>query len=147
MFDRQIMTSIVIAASPRKVWRVLMDFESYGDWNPFIRRIAGRGVVGSWLEIDIQPQGLAVRRFRPTVLACKAEQYFAWHGELAIPGLFSGTHQFELSPAGGGTRFVHSEDVSGVLVPLSGKVLTATEAGFKAMNNALEARCAVVGGY
>jgi hypothetical protein len=141
MFHRRITTSIVIDAPPRKVWGVLMDFPSYGDWNPFIRRISGPAAMGSWLEVEIAPPGMSVQTFRPTVTICQADRVFVWQGALGVPGLFSGTHRFELTPGGLGTRFEHSESFAGVLVPVTGKVLEATHAGFKAMNLALKARC------
>jgi hypothetical protein len=33
---------IEIDAPPADVWRVLLDFDAYGEWNPFIRSISGR---------------------------------------------------------------------------------------------------------
>ncbi|KIK65017.1 hypothetical protein GYMLUDRAFT_70951 [Collybiopsis luxurians FD-317 M1] len=30
-------TSIIISASPEKVWKILLDFDSYKQWNPFVR--------------------------------------------------------------------------------------------------------------
>jgi hypothetical protein len=34
-----------------------------------------------------------------------AGKRFHWQGSLPIPGLFTGTHMFDLSEAGGATRF------------------------------------------
>ena len=36
---KQIKTSIHINATKEKVWEILMDFEKYPEWNPFIKSI------------------------------------------------------------------------------------------------------------
>jgi len=38
---REIETTVEIDAPPAAVWRVLTDFPTYGEWNPFIPTIAG----------------------------------------------------------------------------------------------------------
>ena len=48
---RVLETEIHITASPERVWSVLMDFDRYPDWNPFIRRARGRVEVGEKLEV------------------------------------------------------------------------------------------------
>jgi len=68
-------------------------------------------------------------------------QEVRWRGSLPIPGLFTGEHYFRLEPqAGGSTRFVHGENFSGLLLPVLGGILAATQQGFEAMNAALKAR-------
>jgi hypothetical protein len=141
IFDRQIETSIVIAAPPPLVWAVLMNFPAYGQWNPFIRRLSGTAVPGSRLEAEIQPVGMSPQTFRPIVVRCETNREFAWRGSLPVPGLFAGTHMFHLEPQGTGTRFDHSETFSGLLMPFVGGVLKASEAGFTAMNEALKREC------
>jgi hypothetical protein len=37
-------SEIVIQAAAERIWDILMDFESYPEWNPFIRNIAGKPV-------------------------------------------------------------------------------------------------------
>jgi hypothetical protein len=66
---------------------------------------------------------------------------FEWLGRLVMPLLFDGRHRFELVPNGDGTRLIHTEHFTGLLVPLLKKSLdTKTVAGFEAMNTALKAR-------
>jgi hypothetical protein len=59
---------------------------------------------------------------------------------LVLPGIFDGTHQFALDNLGGHTRLTQSETFPGALVPLAGKTITQTEAGFQALNQALKQR-------
>ena len=44
---RRIATAIDIDAPADAIWRVLVDFPAYPEWNPFIRRITGEAKVGA----------------------------------------------------------------------------------------------------
>lgn len=138
----EIHTEIGIAAPPRKVWDVLMDFPAHAQWNPFVRSITGRPEVGERLVVHLQPQGGKAMTFRPRVLAARPQEEFRWRGQFLVPGLFDGEHFFELHPDGaGGTRFVHGERFTGLLVGMArGNLQGPTRSGFEAMNLALKAR-------
>jgi hypothetical protein len=85
---------------------------------------------------------------KPAVTAVEPAKTFEWLGHLLVRGLFDGRHRFDLeaTPAGG-TRLVHGEKFSGVLVRFLRKSLdTQTQAGFKAMNAALKTRAEAVAG-
>jgi hypothetical protein len=137
---RVIETSVLIAAPPSHVWSVLTDFDAYPSWNPFIRSLAGDKRVGANLEAVIAPPGQKAQTFRPVVVEIVPERVFRWRGTLPIPGLFTGEHRFELATEASGTRFTQSERFTGLLVPLLGGILAATERGFRAMNEELKAR-------
>jgi hypothetical protein len=87
----------------------------------------------------VPPDGRAMT-FRPTVLAAQPGKLLRWIGRLIMPGIFDGTHQFALENLGGRTRLTQSETFRGLLVPFTGKTLTRTEAGFRALNRALKER-------
>lgn len=137
---RVIETSVVIAASPVRVWSVLMDFDAYRAWNPFIRSLSGEQRIGGCLEAVIEPPGGKPQTFRPVVTEFVPERIFCWRGTLPIPGLFTGEHRFSLATEGPNTLFTQSEAFSGLLVPFVGSILAATERGFHAMNEELKAR-------
>jgi hypothetical protein len=131
-----------IEAPPERVWEILMEFESFGEWNPFIVSIEGDRSVGSKLRVRLRPPGGRTTTFRPTVIANEPARAFGWLGHLGVRGVFDGEHRFELEALPGGrTRFVQSERFGGVLVPLLRRsLLGRTRAGFEAMNRALEER-------
>lgn len=81
--------------------------------------------------------------FTPRVLVFDAEREFRWKGQLLLPGIFDGEHYFILQPEpSGGTRFIHGEKFSGILLPFLSKSLdTSTLSGFREMNQALKQRC------
>lgn len=137
---RAIETSVLIAASPARVWTVLMDFDAYPVWNPFIRSLSGEQRIGGGLKAVIELPGGKPQTFRPVVTELVPERMFCWRGTLPIPGLFTGEHRFALGVEGPNTRFTQSEAFSGLLVPFVGGILAATERGFHAMNEKLKTR-------
>jgi hypothetical protein len=137
-------SEIEIDAPPERVWRVLTAFDAYPEWNPFIRSIEGDPEVGSRLRVRIEPPGSRGMTFKPTVQAAEPARELRWLGRLFVPGLMDGEHRLALEPLDGGrSRFIQSERFSGVLVGLLGRMLAATEQGFKQMNEALKRRAEV----
>lgn len=138
---------VEIDADPATVWRVLMDFESYPAWNPFIDRIEGERVLGARLRVRIQPPDSRGMTLKPHVTVVEPERAFGWLGSLGIRHIFDGVHRFELEPIDGGrrTRFIQSEHFRGVLLALvARKILPNTLRGFEAMNQALAQRAAAL---
>jgi hypothetical protein len=137
---RLIDTRIEIAAPPGRVWDVLIDFPRFREWNPFIIRIEGAPAPGARLRVEIRPPGKSPMTFSPMVLAARPGKELRWRGRLLLPGIFDGEHAFELEERGGMCSFRQSERFTGLLVPLLGGALAATERGFAAMNAALKRR-------
>ena len=69
----KISTSIQIPATPETIWNILTDFESYGDWNPFITSIKGNPAKGERLQANIDGM-----KFKPVVLKAIPYQKFEW---------------------------------------------------------------------
>lgn len=137
-----IQTDILIEATPEKVWSVLLDFDSYPDWNPFVVFISGEQHVGTSLRIHVRPPGQKGMVFHPKLLVLEPQRELRWKGKLFVKGLFDGEHYFRLEDAGEGrTRFIHGELFSGILVGVFAKMLEKTVLGFHAMNEALKERC------
>jgi len=137
---RSISDSVDIAASPRQVWDVLANLDAYKDWNPFIQSASGELTPGAVLTLRLVPASGRAMTFRPTVLAAQPGVLLRWIGRLVLPGIFDGTHQFELRDLGGSTRVTQSETFRGVLVPFTGKTIASTASDFRALNQALKAR-------
>jgi hypothetical protein len=130
-----------IAAPVETVWAELSAVSEYAEWNPFITSFEGELVVGGRLEVRIAPPGGRPMTFRPTITELEEGTRLEWLGRLLLPGVFDGRHSFHLEAIGTGrTRLTQSEQFSGILVPLTGKTLERTRAGFEAMNEALRLR-------
>lgn len=48
-------TRFELRASPREVWEVLTDFETYPSWNPFVRAVAGDLAEGASITLLVTP--------------------------------------------------------------------------------------------
>jgi hypothetical protein len=138
---KEIRTEIDIDAPPEVVWRILTDFDSYGDWNPFILSIRGDARKGATLTVRIEPPGGRAMTFKPKVVTFEPERELRWLGHLVIPGLVDGEHTLRVDPLDGErSRFVQSETFTGIFAALAGKTLTRAETGFEQMNAALKER-------
>jgi hypothetical protein len=136
----QIETRIEIHASKQKVWEILMNFENYPTWNPFIRSITGLPQIGSRIEVKIQPVNSKSMIFKPIVLVNEEEKEFKWIGSLVVKGIFDGEHCFQLIDSQEGfVTFIHREKFNGLLVPFLRKMIhVTTKNSFEMMNIALK---------
>jgi len=137
---RRIATAVDIDAPAAAVWRVLVDFPAYPEWNPFIRRIAGEPKVGARLEVTAQPQGGKPMTFRPIVRVAEPARELRWLGRVLVPGIFDGEHAFIIEPRSGGCRLRHEETFRGLLVPAFGTMLDGLAHAFAELNTALKRR-------
>ena len=141
---RSISVVTEIAAPIETVWAELSAVSKYAEWNPFITAFTGDLVPGSRVEVRIEPPGGRPMTFRPTITEVTQGRRLEWLGRLVLPGVFDGRHSFRLESLDDGrTRLTQAEEFSGVLVPLVGKVLERTRAGFAAMNEAVRVRAEV----
>jgi len=140
IMKKEIRTEVLIEASAEKVWSILVDFENYPDWNPFIKSIKGEVAVGKIIAARIEPPDAHGMTFKPKVLVFEKNKEFRWLGHLFIKGLFDGEHIFELiDNQNGTTTLVQSEKFGGILVPMFKKMLdTNTIDGFNKMNQKIK---------
>ncbi|GAB3220447.1 SRPBCC domain-containing protein [Glycomyces halotolerans] len=139
--DERIETSAAIDAPAHEVWAVLTDFDSYGEWNPFITAISGQLAEGERLRVTMRQSNGRPFHVRPTVLRVSPARQIRWLGRLGTGGMFDAEHYFLLEPqADGTTVLVHGERFTGVLVPLMKRTLADTEQSFISMNGALAER-------
>lgn len=137
---KEIKTEILINSNPAKIWNILMDFERYPTWNPFIRSIKGQPRIGFKITIRLEPPDAKGMTINPTILEKDNERKFRWLGHLLFPGLFDGEHIFELiDNKNGTTTFIQRELFKGLLIPLFNKLLDDnTRRGFEQMNQQLK---------
>ena len=139
---KNIRTEILINTDITKVWDVLMDFNSYPKWNPFITSISCEPKLGNRLTVSINPPGGKGMTFKPNILTLESNKEFRWKGKLGISGIFDGEHYFILEfLEKDKTKFIHGEIFSGLLVPVLGKMLDRTQKGFLLMNESIKNEC------
>ena len=135
-------TEIEINAKPERVWEILVEFDRYPIWNPFIRQIRGRAETGSQLEIFLEYPGGKIIKFMPRVTISNPNNELRWFWKFFVPRLFEGEHIFTIKILDKeNVLFIQKELLNGILVPLFGKIFFAkTKSGFEEMNIALKER-------
>jgi hypothetical protein len=141
-FRWTIATSVEIDAPASRVWDVLVDFDAYPAWNPFIVEAAGTVAVGETLSLRMALPGRAPLTIEPRLLVVEPARELRWKGRLLLPGLFDGEHAFVLTALDEGrTRLDHVEHFAGLLLPLARRlVYDATVESFHALDAALAKR-------
>ena len=139
---KELRTEIEINTSPERVWKILTDFEKYGQWNPFIYKIIGQPKEGAKIEIHIETPGGKNRKYGPTLTKVDGGRELRWLGKSSLPGFLNGEHIFaieQIEPQR--VRFIHREVFDGLLTSLFGKSLdTDVRQGLEEMNRALKER-------
>ncbi len=129
-------TSIEINAPAKNVRAVLYKFDDYPKWNPFIIKVDGDAKVGAEVMVTVKPVGKDQLAGKTTIDATD-DGRLAWTGSLAVPGVFSGAHEFVIEEVGPNKVVFHqNEKMRGIAVLfLDTKPI---EAGFVEMNKALK---------
>ena len=139
---KEVRSEIEINSYPESVWKILTDFATYDQWNPFINKIIGLPTEGSKIDIYIETPSGKNRKYSPRITKVEEGRELRWFGKSSIPGFLNAEHIFtieELQPES--VRFIQREVFDGLLTRLFGKGLdTDVMQGFQDMNGALKKR-------
>jgi hypothetical protein len=136
---RELRTEIEISAPLTKVWSILTDFDKWKDWNP-ISQASGVASLGSKLSVTMSgDNGKDGMTYTPMVTELEEPKSFRWRGKMMAGFLFTNDKVFELEEIGSGTRLIHSEEFSGILVPMFwSKLNKGVPPMLESMNDALK---------
>jgi hypothetical protein len=139
---RELHSEIEIDAPAERVWDVLVGFEDYPAWNPFIRSASGPVRAGERIRVTVGASGQRPMTFKPRLLVVRPARELRWLGRVGLPRLFDGEHSFVLEPLGPRrTRVVQHERFRGLLVPLMKRSLYVdSQRGFDDLMRALKRR-------
>ncbi len=139
---KEVSSEIEIISYPENVWRILIDFATYDQWNPFIKKIIGLPRERSKIEIYIETPSGKKRKYSPRITRVQEGRELRWFGKSSLPGFLNAEHIFtieELQPER--VRFIQREVFDGLLTRIFGKgVDTDIRQGFQDMNDALKKR-------
>jgi hypothetical protein len=131
-----IQSQIEINAPAKAVRAVLYKFDDYPNWNPFIKKVDGTVAEGKDVTVTVKPVGKDQLSGTTTIISM-TDNRLEWRGSLAIPGLFTGDHEFIIEELDSGrTLFRQNEKMSGIIIPFFN--IEPEKAGFAAMNAALK---------
>lgn len=139
---RELRTEIEIAAPLTKVWSIITDFDNWKAWNPIFNQVSGGASLGSKLNVTVRGKdGKDAEKYMPIVTNFEEPTLFRWRATMMAGFLFTNDKVLELEETGGGTRLIHKEMFSGILVPLFwSKFETGVPPMLKSMNDALKIR-------
>jgi len=131
-----------IDAPPQTIWDVLVDFDRYGEWNPFTPQVLATLEPGAAIEITVNLGAKQVVQMEEMVEVTPPKR-LVWKTTWGGPLLLRARRTQWLEPRDdGGTLYISEDVMHGPLVPLvhwiHGRNLMA---GFQAMADALAARC------
>jgi len=137
---REITTEIEIAAPATKVWNLLTDFDHWKEWNPIVKQASGVATLGSKLSVTMRCEnGKDGPKYTPIITIFEEPKSFRWRGKMMAEFLFTNDKVFELEETGSGTRLIHKELFSGLLLPLFGSMLNeGVPSMLQSMNEALK---------
>ncbi|HET7736921.1 MAG TPA: SRPBCC domain-containing protein [Nocardioidaceae bacterium] len=135
-------TTFPVSASAEDVWRVLLDFDQWAEWNPSVPSISGGATKGSTLKLTLAMPGRPSAKVKATITELDPGRRLHWHGNVAGDGFFRGTRKFDLEPQPDGTTLVtHVEDVGGAFFPVFKLLMgSAIQKHHDNLNEALKAR-------
>lgn len=131
-----------IGASPQEVWDTLADFDSYYQWNPYIRSVKGKLALDSPLDITFR-MGDQERRIRGKVTIFYPPQELCFTAHLGLFGMLTLEHAFHIEDFGDGrVCFVQRHTYSGLLASEGRQeaLRPQTREAFDGMNAALKER-------
>ena len=116
---REFRTEIEIAAPLTKIWSILTDLDNWKEWNPIVNQASGVASLGSKLSITMRGKdGKDANKYMPIVTNIEEPKSFRWRAKMMAGFLFTNDKVFELEEIVSGTRLVHIEAFSGILVPM-----------------------------
>ncbi len=137
---KEINSEIEINASLSRVWGILADIKNWNKWNPIVNDADGRLTLGSKLTVTMKGKdGKDTNKYSPEVIQLDMEKSFRWKATMMAGFLFTNYKQIELKETSSGTQLKHSEQFSGLLVPLFwSKMEAGVPKMIGAMNRALK---------
>ncbi|MFY8000653.1 MAG: SRPBCC family protein [Candidatus Kapaibacteriota bacterium] len=140
----EIRKDVEINASPAKVWRAVVEFEKYKEWNSQLQYLGGEVKPQGLLHLKLSVKGTDPYEFKPIVSYWEENKRFAWLAATGLPRVFDGEHFFELQDLGNGkTMVVNREEYRGVLSLIIRNLPMMNNApeGFELMNTELKRYC------
>ena len=139
---KELRTEIEIGAPIEKVWSVLIDFENWKEWNPIVNNVSGNAVKGSKLKIVMKGKdGTDSMKYDAVITDIEEPKSFRWRATMMAGFLFTNDKIFDLESTGSGTKLIHREEFTGLLLSLFwSKLEKGALPMLKTMNEALKSK-------
>ena len=128
--------------TPEKIWNILLNFNEYELWNPFMTKVVGDARLGSKIMVKIQTIRGKERTYYPIITKIDKDKELRWKGKSFFPGIFDGERIFIIEKSiDNQVSFLHKEIFTGLGVKFVGDKLDEDlKESFDRMNMALKTR-------
>ena len=139
---KTIETQILVNSTPEKIWNILINFEEYELWNPFMTKVVGDAKLGSKIMVKIQTVRGKERTYYPIITKFEIDKELRWKGKSFMPGIFDGERIFIIEKSTNNqVSFLHKEIFTGLGVKFVGdKLGKDLKESFDKMNISLKSR-------
>jgi hypothetical protein len=132
----------MVNSTPEKIWNILINFEEYELWNPFMTKVVGDAKLGSKIMVKIQTVRGKERTYYPIITRFEIDKELRWKGKSFMPGIFDGERIFIIEKSTNNqVSFLHKEIFTGLGVKFVGdKLGKDLKESFDKMNISLKSR-------
>ena len=137
---REIRTEIAIGAPPAEVWPYLEKISEWPDWSPIVQSAEGEASEVAVLKITMYDfDGTVGPSYTPMITHIETNKHLAWRAAMLSSLFVSNGKILKLDATDSGTRLLHIETFSGMLVPIFwGRFERNVPTMLNAMNGALK---------
>lgn len=119
VFANKVAARAEIAAAPEIVWRALVDFERYAEWNRFTPRVETDLAIGSPITLHVEMPGKSRMVRTEWINLVEPGETLCWGMHMGHPGLLCANRWQVLRPLDNGhTEYLTEDKMSGLLTPL-----------------------------
>lgn len=109
---------VEIEAPAERVWDILVDFERYGEWNPFTTRVEASLEIGAPVMLHVR-LGWLKRKQPERIETVERPHLLAWGTTMGHPVLLSALREQRVEALGETRcRYSTTDRTSGLLTPL-----------------------------
>lgn len=140
---REIKTEIEILAPVEKVWGILTNIDDWSNWSPIINQSSGQASLGSSISITMigKKDGEDGPKYSPVITILDEPKSFRWSAKMIAGFIMTNDKVFLLEETNTGTRLIHKELFSGMMVPLFWSSVEKNVPGMlNSMNEALKTK-------
>ncbi|MBL8643362.1 MAG: SRPBCC domain-containing protein [Rhodospirillaceae bacterium] len=143
---KELATFIEIDAKPDVVWRHVLAFRAYPEWNPFITAISGHPVLGEKISLTMKlktegGRNQANHTITPRIVKFEDEHEIRLEHGAWFSWLLTIEHWFRITQRKGGVKFHQCMRVEGLLTTvMKDDYFAMFREGFTGMNAALKRR-------
>ena len=105
-------TEVLIDAEPETVWSVLIETETYGEWNPVMVSASASHEEGQTVTYEVHIEDEKPAEITSKVETLSENRLLRQSG--GIWGILTFDHQYKLEPIEGRTKVIQREDYAGI---------------------------------